>query len=188
VKNAGWGSNSGRTLIIANEREIGGSRGYSVSRPPTAPNSNFDREDRPGLVRYNKPPCVQNVRKDPTDRLGCLISGSPLPIDEGVLQPRGKARVWVAPRHSLPPTGNQQYPRGVNSKPIIMDIKSRTPLCIFSFMYIFVSERRKTGVGLGLLRQCTSKRRRAPVRSTRESRVARRATPTVPRCGFALYG
>jgi hypothetical protein len=41
----------------------------------------------------------------------------------------------------LPTTGNQQYPRGGNSKPI-MDTKSRTRL-------YFRFEREKTGFGLG---------------------------------------
>jgi hypothetical protein len=116
------------------------------------------------LEQHSKRPCVQNVRKDPTDRLGCLLTGSPLPTAEGVRQSRGKARVWVAP-HSLPPTGNQQYPRGVNSEPIIMDTRSRT-----RSVYIFVFERRKTGFGLAIgdTLEIHSQRRRAPVRSTCE--------------------
>jgi hypothetical protein len=125
------------------------------------------------LEQHNKRPCVQSVRKDPTDRLECLISGSPLPTAEGVRQPHGKARVWVAPPHSLPPTGNQQYPRGINSEPIIMETNSRTPVCIFSFLR---GERPALGLAIGYTRQYTARgverlyAKRVKVASLREPR------------------
>src|SRR5712672_2057801 len=98
---------AGRAQVVAG--------GCAVS---TTSDSHFDRGDHRDLwfEQHNKWPCVRSVRKDPTNRLGCLLTGIPVPTAEGDRQPRGKARVWVAPPHSLPQPANCN-PRSTNIKP-----------------------------------------------------------------------